>query len=80
MERRHFLIAWVYGLLYAIFPSLRPKPIEYVTTTYAQIGETQEFTMEYAIGWHPAPEPMCFILQGNAWTLSEKTGTKVARG
>jgi hypothetical protein len=25
MERRNFLIAWITGILYAIFPSLRPK-------------------------------------------------------
>jgi hypothetical protein len=81
MERRHFLIAWVYGLFYAIFPSLRPKPVLDGTDLRALLAEQGFRTLEVPyvieegvpiglmppIGLRISPEPMC-------WTLEEKAG------
>ena len=86
MERRSFLIAWIYGLLYAIFPSLRPKPA--LAPTYggmdlramlANNSEFRQLDMPYVIeegvpiGMLP---PYGFRLEPEpmSWTLEEKAG------
>ncbi len=40
-------------------------------TTLAQNGELQTPTLVCAIGWKLQPEPLCFTVQGNAWTTPE---------
>jgi hypothetical protein len=49
--------------------SKNPEGIDSVETTMAQIGELQTNTLAVAIGFHLEPEPLCFTVEGNAWTI-----------
>lgn len=45
-----------------------PAGVDFVETTMAQTGQLQTYMLACAIGFHVEPEPLCFTVQGNAWS------------
>ena len=62
-------VAANFGARIDLFSSgLAPSGIDYVESTFAQPGQTQTYMITCYVGLHLEPEPLCFTVQGNAWT------------
>lgn len=58
-----------FGTEIDLFGSGKSVPgVDFVETTMAQTGQTQTYMITCYLGFHLEPEPMCFTVQGNAWT------------